>query len=121
MIKKRERGILYSVNSWNDKFYNHTNKDAEDFKISGHVNREMDDGFEDDIFLFNDEERPPTAGEQEELDMEDQWVLQIERRLHTWLIHHLIFVLPNLFSYTTEIWYNLDNLNHNVWIINMVI
>ena len=33
LIKKRERGILYSVNSWNDKFYNHTNKDAEDFKI----------------------------------------------------------------------------------------
>ena len=33
LIKKRERGILYSVNSWNDKFYNHTNKSAEDFKI----------------------------------------------------------------------------------------
>jgi len=33
LIKKRERGILYSVNSWNKKFYNHTNKDAEDFKI----------------------------------------------------------------------------------------
>ena len=33
LIKKRERGILYSVNSWNGKFYNHTNKDAEDFKI----------------------------------------------------------------------------------------
>ena len=33
LIKKRERGILYSVNSWNNKFYNHTNKDAEDFKI----------------------------------------------------------------------------------------
>jgi oligopeptidase B len=33
LIKKREKGILYSVNSWNDKFYNHTNKDAEDFKI----------------------------------------------------------------------------------------
>ena len=33
LIKKRERGILYSVNSWNDKFYNHTNKNAEDFKI----------------------------------------------------------------------------------------
>ena len=33
MIRKREKGILYSVNSWNEKFYNHTNKDAEDFKI----------------------------------------------------------------------------------------
>ena len=33
LIKRREKGILYSVNSWNDKFYNHTNKDAEDFKI----------------------------------------------------------------------------------------
>jgi oligopeptidase B len=33
LIKKRERGILYSVNSWDGKFYNHTNKDAEDFKI----------------------------------------------------------------------------------------
>jgi len=33
LILKREKGILYSVNSWNGKFYNHTNKDAEDFKI----------------------------------------------------------------------------------------
>ena len=33
LIQKRERGILYSVNSWDNKFYNHTNKDAEDFKI----------------------------------------------------------------------------------------
>ncbi|MDC0518114.1 prolyl oligopeptidase family serine peptidase [Candidatus Pelagibacter sp.] len=33
LIMKRERGILYSVNSWNRKFYNHTNKDAEDFRI----------------------------------------------------------------------------------------
>jgi oligopeptidase B len=33
LIKKREKGIIYSVNSWNDKFYNHTNKGAEDFKI----------------------------------------------------------------------------------------
>jgi len=32
-IIKRERGVLYSVNSWDGKFYNHTNKDAEDFKI----------------------------------------------------------------------------------------
>ena len=33
LIMKRERGILYSVSSWNGKFYNHTNKGAEDFKI----------------------------------------------------------------------------------------
>ena len=33
LIMKREKGILYSVNSWNGKFYNHTNKSAEDFKI----------------------------------------------------------------------------------------
>ena len=33
LIKKRQRGILYSINSWDGKFYNHTNKNAEDFKI----------------------------------------------------------------------------------------
>ena len=33
LIIKREKGVIYSVNSWNGKFYNHTNKDAEDFKI----------------------------------------------------------------------------------------
>jgi len=33
LIIKREKGIIYSVNSWNKKFYNHTNKNAEDFKI----------------------------------------------------------------------------------------
>ena len=33
LIMKREKGILYSVSSWDGKFYNHTNKDAEDFKI----------------------------------------------------------------------------------------
>ena len=33
LIIKREKGTLYSINSWNEKFYNHTNKDAEDFKI----------------------------------------------------------------------------------------
>ncbi len=33
VIIKRERGVLYSVNSWEGKFYNHTNKNAEDFKI----------------------------------------------------------------------------------------
>ena len=33
LIKKRKKGILYSVNSWYGKFYNHTNENAEDFKI----------------------------------------------------------------------------------------
>ena len=33
LIKKRQRGVLYSVNSWDGKFYNHTNENAEDFKI----------------------------------------------------------------------------------------
>ncbi len=33
LIMKRERGVLYSVSSWSGNFYNHTNKDAEDFKI----------------------------------------------------------------------------------------
>ena len=33
LIKERQRGILYSVNSWDGKFYNHTNENAEDFKI----------------------------------------------------------------------------------------
>jgi len=33
LIIKRERGVLYTVNSWDGKFYNHTNKNAEDFKI----------------------------------------------------------------------------------------
>jgi oligopeptidase B len=33
LIKKRQRGILYSVNSCDGKFYNHTNENAEDFKI----------------------------------------------------------------------------------------
>ncbi len=33
LIKKRQRGIIYSVNSWDGKFYNHTNENAEDFKI----------------------------------------------------------------------------------------
>ena len=34
LIIQRERGVLYSISSWNDKFYNHTNKNAEDFKIN---------------------------------------------------------------------------------------
>ena len=33
LIMKRERGTIYSVSSWDEKFYNHTNKGAEDFKI----------------------------------------------------------------------------------------
>ena len=33
LIKKRQKGVLYSVNSWDGNFYNHTNENAEDFKI----------------------------------------------------------------------------------------
>ena len=33
LIQKRQKGVLYSINSWDNMFYNHTNKDAEDFKI----------------------------------------------------------------------------------------
>ena len=33
MIKERKKGIIYSVNSWNNNFYMHTNENAEDFKI----------------------------------------------------------------------------------------
>ena len=33
LIKKRKKGTLYSVNSWNGYFYKHTNENAEDFKI----------------------------------------------------------------------------------------
>ena len=33
LIQKRKRGIIYSVNSWDDYFYKHTNENAEDFKI----------------------------------------------------------------------------------------
>ncbi len=33
LIKQRKKGIIYSVNSWNGYFYNHTNEEAEDFKI----------------------------------------------------------------------------------------
>ncbi len=33
LIKKRKRGIIYSVSSWDGFFYNHTNENAEDFKI----------------------------------------------------------------------------------------
>jgi oligopeptidase B len=43
LIKKRQRGILYSVNSWGGKFYNHTNENAEDFKIDISDNLEKPD------------------------------------------------------------------------------
>ncbi len=33
LIQERKRGIIYSVNSWQNIFYKHTNEDAEDFKI----------------------------------------------------------------------------------------
>tara|TARA_B100000989_G_scaffold290344_1_gene263379 strand:+ start:6842 stop:8932 length:2091 start_codon:yes stop_codon:yes gene_type:complete len=33
LIQKREKGIIYSVNSWKNNFYMHTNKNAEDFKV----------------------------------------------------------------------------------------
>ena len=33
LIKERKKGIIYSVSSWNKYFYNHTNENAEDFKI----------------------------------------------------------------------------------------
>ena len=33
LIKKRKKGVIYSVNSWGGYFYCHTNDDAEDFKI----------------------------------------------------------------------------------------
>jgi len=43
LIKERKKGILYSVNSWNGKFYNHTNENAEDFKIDVTENLEKQD------------------------------------------------------------------------------
>ena len=33
LIKERNKGVIYSVNSWDGYFYNHTNENAEDFKI----------------------------------------------------------------------------------------
>ena len=33
LIKERKKGVIYSVNSWDGKFYLHTNEHAEDFKI----------------------------------------------------------------------------------------
>ena len=43
LIIERERGVLYSVNSWDKKFYNHTNKNAENFKIDICDNLESQD------------------------------------------------------------------------------
>jgi len=43
LIRKRKKGILYSVNSWDGKFYNHTNEYAEDFKIDVTENLEKQD------------------------------------------------------------------------------
>ncbi len=33
LIQTRKRGIIYSINSWDNYFYKHTNENAEDFKI----------------------------------------------------------------------------------------
>ncbi len=33
LIKQRKKGVIYSVNSWDNFFYIHTNENAEDFKI----------------------------------------------------------------------------------------
>jgi len=33
LIKERKKGIIYHINSWDNYFYNHTNENAEDFKI----------------------------------------------------------------------------------------
>jgi len=41
IIQKREDSVIYSVNSWGDYFYLHTNKDAEDFKICRCKNTEL--------------------------------------------------------------------------------
>ena len=43
LIMKRERGVLYSTSSWNGKFYNHTNKGAEDLKLTSQDSLEKQD------------------------------------------------------------------------------
>ena len=40
LVRKREKGIIYSINSWGNYFYIHTNKGAEDFKIERSKNIE---------------------------------------------------------------------------------
>ena len=42
LIQKRDKGVLYSVNSWDGYFYMHTNKNAEDFKIDRTKNTNLD-------------------------------------------------------------------------------
>ena len=37
LIIKREKGVIYSVSSWDNKFYNHTNKDAEDLRLMSQI------------------------------------------------------------------------------------
>ena len=53
LIKEREKGIIYSINSWNNNFYMHTNKDAEDFKIL--VSKNIDSNNWEDFISAKDE------------------------------------------------------------------
>ena len=53
LIKEREKGIIYSINSWNNNFYMHTNKDAEDFKIL--VSKNIDSNQWKDFISAKDE------------------------------------------------------------------
>ena len=53
LIKEREKGIIYSINSWNNNFYMHTNKDAEDFKIL--VSKSIDSNNWEDFISAKDE------------------------------------------------------------------
>jgi len=53
LIRKREKGIIYSINSWNNNFYMHTNKNAEDFKILKSKNI-ISDQWEDFISAKNE-------------------------------------------------------------------
>ncbi len=43
LLKKREQGIIYNIDSFQDYWYMHTNKDAEDFKILRSQHIKMDD------------------------------------------------------------------------------
>ena len=53
LIKEREKGIIYSINSWNNNFYMHTNKDAEDFKIL--VSKNINSNQWEDFIIAKDE------------------------------------------------------------------
>ena len=53
LIKEREKGIIYSINSWNNNFYMHTNKDAEDFKIL--VSKDINSNQWEDFISAKDE------------------------------------------------------------------